>query len=58
MVSSGSLAMIFWKLGQARKGAAVPKDLCAEMWLGLATQSPFLNISIRYRHFLDAFLNT
>jgi hypothetical protein len=32
--------MIFWKLGQARKGAAVPNDSCAEMWLGLATQSP------------------
>ena len=40
MVSSGSLAMIVWKPGQARKGAAVPKDSCAEMWLELATQFP------------------
>ncbi len=28
MVSLGSLAMIFWKLGQARKGAAEAVELC------------------------------
>ena len=37
MVNSGSLAMIIWELGQARKGAAVLMDSCAEMWLEFAT---------------------
>ncbi len=37
MVNSGSLAMIAWELGQARKGAAVLMDSCAEMWLEFAT---------------------
>ena len=45
MVSFGSLAMIVWKPGQAWKGAAVPKDSCAEMWLKLATQ-PYLERSV------------
>ncbi len=39
MVNSGSLAMTTWEPGQARKGAAVLRDSCAEKWLEFATQS-------------------
>ena len=33
MVASGPLATISYELRQARKGATVVVDLCAEVWL-------------------------